>query len=381
MRALRLGVGALATLSLGSFAWGAGPTINQALEVLRAESSCQLADPSTVFSAPLLRDLTRLQLTAKHEPAQEMMDGSSDYLDHEYVFVRRIRSIGKYDLADVYRARCLSYPSWRQAVARLKPGEIFVVENFAWVALLAEGEYFGAGLSFIKTGDDWRFSGISSDYLGSSPRVEPLLRQMHAQSEYVERDASQCSMPEAPERSEALLKAKLDALEAEEAKDSDVYYDEHNALAVAMRNSVRYYAEGKQTPPLPIAQLMMAEILLRSLGFSRAPESDTKTWAARVERAAMFLDRAQARGVNLDRVAPLLSWLGQVYWHGVGEIHADQRRGKNYLDLAARWGDEEAVAIIRQLPLAPEDGFEPDYLPRPNRQFAENVAKELVRCQ
>lgn len=357
----------------------AAPTTNQALEVLRAESTCKIADPETLFTAPLLGDLARFQIAAKHQPAQHLVEESEDYITLDYLVVRSIRLAGKYDLADVYRAKCSTSQAWRQAMAQLKPGEIFVVENYAWVALLAEGEYFGAGLSFIKQDERWRFNGIASDYLGSSPRVDALMRLLHTEFELPEVHVSQCRMPEAPELSEQLLAEKIDALETQEAQDADDYYDERDALAVAMRNAVRFYAEGKQTPPLPIAQMMMAEMLLRSLDFDDAPDSGTQKWAARVQRAARFMDDAEARGVNLDRVAPLLGWLGQAYWHGVGELSADSMRAKRYLELAAHWGDEQAAEFLGASQT--HERFEPDALPRSNKEFTATIPKEIVRCQ
>ena len=358
----------------------AAPTINQALEMLRAESSCRLADPASALNLEWLKSLANTQRFARQQPAVYWND-RADSVSASYLAIRRLRLTKKFDLTDVFREECLvgETPASRNVLATLKLGEIIVVENFAWVPLLAGSEYFGAGLVFQKQDEHWRYDGKSMDYLGVSDRLEATLKALRTsweEADYAAITSAQCPMPEAPERSTLILEDDSDYSEDD--------YDSKNALGVAQRMAVRFYAEGKRTAPSPVAQLIMAEVLLRSLSFDGAPEAGSARWVARVRRAEDFTERAIAHGAHLDRFAPLLGWLGQLYQSGIGEIGSDLVRAKRYFELGAKWGDEESAEYLKALSdrrsNSAEDEFEATYLPRPNRPDSEEFPTMPRQC-
>jgi hypothetical protein len=126
--------------------------------------------------------------------------------------------------------------------------------------------------------------------------------------------------------------------------------DEDNDLGAAQRIATKRYALGLSRKPSASAKLLMAEVLLRSLEFESAPELGSERWSARVRRAESLFDEARQAGVALESFAPLITWLAGVHFHGAGDFAVDFDRGISLLEIAARFGDEEALELKQQIP-------------------------------
>ena len=371
-------------LIFSGYCWAAAPTINQATEALRAQSSCELTDPATLLVLPLLNDLAEIQRLALYRPAKEWLEEAKDGVDAAYLLTRAIRKSGKFDLADIYRANCkhMDTAEARAAWGRLNIGEIFVAADYAWVSVLAEKEYFGAGLVFQKYDDTWRLVGKDYAYLGMSERTQGVISEMLSLWDpypAMPITAQQCPMPEAPQKTRAALDRSA---EQSNGRD-DEEYDPKNAIGAAQRAAVRFYGEGKATAASPVAQLLMAEFLLRSLNFENAPKPDSAAWTARVRRAEGFIEQAQANGALLDRIAPLLGWLGMLHAQGIGALPQDSVRARRYFDLAATWGDPDSLDYLNEFSesiVASDEGSEMPRMPRPNREVTKNLPKVSRAC-
>ncbi len=330
------------------------PSLNQINGALNAETSCVLRDPAAILHLANLLDLARLQRIALHQGAEQLNAAEYPSVDPEFFSIRALRKRGRFDLADVYTASCQANQSdpLRLALKSLKPGEVSVVGDIAWVPLLAGKEYTGAGLVFVREAANWRFSHSSFDYLGETAATAKLIYALGSTLDMDLDDpqmfVSYCTMPAAPE-------PVLNFQSEDQASIDDEFYpdgfDAKNYLGAAQRASVRQYAEGKTAPPSAIAQLVYAEVLVRSLSFNSAPEWSSKAWPERVRRAEQLFEQAKARSVKLDRFRPILTWLGDIYASGIGEIEADASKARSYYSLAAELGDEAAAESLAKIPV------------------------------
>ena len=288
-----------------------------------------------------------------HEDAAQWNAEEYPSVDPEFLSIRALRKRGRFDLADMYSAHCYANESEpkRLALKSLKPGEVSVLGDIAWVPLLAGKEYIGAGLVFVREAANWRFSYSGFDYLGETAATAKLIYALGSTLDMnlddPEEFISHCAMPAAPE---PMLNFKS---EQDEETIYDEFYpdgfDAKNYLGAVQRASVRRYAEGKTVPPSAIAQLVFAEVLVRSLSFDSAPEVASKAWAERVRRAEQLLEQAKVRSVKLERFRPILTWLGDVYASGIGEIEADFSKARSYYSLATNLGDESAAESLAKI--------------------------------
>ena len=330
------------------------PTLNQIQAALNAESRCELADPAGLLAEFPLARLADLQDKAMHADAVQLTklgtDGDIGVID--YLLARRLRLRGQFDLSDVYAIDCRLQSSKAQfrAMAQLKPADALVIADFAWVPLVSSGqEYLGSGLTFVLENNQWRYFGIDSSAFGSTPNTEGLMQDLRTRMSYNTDDdaafVSTCPMPKAPQP-----QLNFDLAKAYE-RDlfGEIYVgddnDPKNALGALQRAAVRRHAEGKQVAPSAVAQLLFAEVLIRSLEFDSAPKPESPKWLSRVTRAQQFFEQAHARGANLARFLPLITWLAEVNLRGSGAHPIDNSKAQQLYKIAAEAGDANAVSI------------------------------------
>ena len=330
------------------------PSLSQIQAAYNAESRCELADPAGLLAELPLAWLSDLQNKALHSDAMELTKLSADGEIglSEYLLTRRLRTRGQFDLADVYAVDCqfrASKPQIR-ATSELKPTDALVIDDFAWVPLVsAEQEYLGSGLIFIFENKQWRYFGIDLSAFGSTPSTATLLQNLRTQmTSDIEDPAafvSACAMPKAPQvqLNFDLAKAYEHDVYSEIYPDGDS--DPKNVLGALQRAAVRRHAEGKQVAPSAVAQLLFAEVLIRSLEFDSAPRPESPQWLSRVTRAEQFFEQAHARGVDLARFLPLIPWLAEVNLRGSGVHPIDIAKAQQLYKIAAQAGDVDAASI------------------------------------
>jgi TPR repeat protein len=330
------------------------PSLSQIQAAFNAESSCELADPAGLLAEFPLAWLADVQSKALHSDAVELTKFSADggIGLREYLATRRLRIRGQFDLADVYAVDCRLHASKAQirALSQLKPADALVIADFAWVPLVGAGqEYLGSGLIFVLENKQWRYFGIDRSAFGNTPSTSSLLQDLRTQTAFDSEDpaafVSACPMPKAPQTqlNFDLAKAYEHDVYADIYPDGDS--DPKNTLGALQRAAVRRHAEGKQVAPSAVAQLLFAEVLIRSLEFDSAPKPESPQWLSRVTRAQQFFEQAHARGADLARFLPLIPWLAEVNLRGSGAHPIDTAKAQQLYKIAAEAGDADAVSI------------------------------------
>ncbi len=328
------------------------PTLNQIQAAFNAQSRCELADPAGLLAEFPLALLSDTQNKAMHADAVQLtkLAAAGDIALTDYLLARRLRIRGQFDLSDVFAIACRAYTSKAQfqAWTQLKPSDALVIADFAWVPLLSrEQEYLGPGLVFVRENNQWRYLHFEFDAFGSSASTAALLQSMRKAAAYSSDDdaafVAACPMPKAPQP-----QLNFDLAKAYERDISEEIYrgrdwDQKNALGALQRAAVRRHAEGKQVAPSAVAQLLFAEVLIRSLEFDSAPPPESAQWLSRVIRAQQFFDQAHARGANLARFLPLIPWLAEVNLKGIGAHPIDIAKAQQLYKIAANSGDEDAT--------------------------------------
>ena len=330
------------------------PSLSQIQAAFNAESRCELADPAGLLAEFPLAWLADLQNKALHSDAVELTKLSTDGEIglSEYLLSRRLRIRGQFDLSDVYAVDCRVQASKVQirAMAMLRPADALVIADFAWVPLVSAGqEYLGSGLIFVLENKQWRYFGIERSAFGSTPSTAALLQDLRTMTTSdIENPAafvSACPMPKAPQ-------ARLN-FDLAKAYEHDVYgeiypdgdSDPKNALGALQRAAVRRHAEGKQVAPSAVAQLLFAEVLIRSLEFDSAPKPESPQWLSRVTHAQQFFEQTHARGADLARFLPLIPWLAEVNLRGSGAYPIDIAKAQQLYKIAAEAGDADAASM------------------------------------
>ena len=330
------------------------PSLSQIQAAFNAESRCKLADPVGLLAEFPLALLADLQNKAMHSDAMQLtnLSADGDVGIHDYLLARRLRMHGQFDLSDVYAVDCRLQASKAQirAMAQLRPADALVIADFAWVPLVSAGqEYLGSGLVFVFENKQWRYFGIERSAFGSTPSTAALLQDLRTMTTFDIYDpaafVSACPMPKAPQ-----ARLNFDLAKAYEYDVYDEIYpdgdsDPKNALGALQRAAVRRHAEGKQVAPSAVAQLLFAEVLIRSLEFDSAPKPESPQWLSRVTRAQQFFEQAHARGADLARFLPLIPWLAEVNLKGSGTHPIDIAKAQQLYKIAAEAGDVDAASI------------------------------------
>ena len=350
-------------LAVGLFASGRAaadasePTLNQIQDAFKAESRCELADPAGLLAELPLAYLADIQRKALHSDALELtkLSASGDVGLSDYLNARRLRVHGKFDLPDVFAIDCNLRTNKVQlrALSQLRPSDAIVMADFAWIPLVTSGqEYLGSGLVFVQENGKWRYLEIELLTLGNTADSKALRQDLSSYLKNGEVDpavfVASCPMPKAPQP-----QLNFDLLKEYERDinievNGDAEFDAKNALGALQRAAVRRHAEGKQVAPSAVAQLLFAEVLIRSLEFDSAPKLDSPQWLSRVTRAEQFFDQAQARGADLTRFLPLIPWLAEVNLKGSGTHPIDIAKAKQLYKLAAEAGNSEAATLFAQ---------------------------------
>ncbi len=353
--ALILAVGLFASARAAADA--SEPTLNQIQDAFKAESRCELADPAGLLAELPLAYLADLQRKALHSDALELtkLSASSDVGLSDYLNARRLRVHGKFDLSDVYAINCKLSANRVQlrAIAQLRPADAIVVADFAWIPLVTNGqEYLGPGLVFVRENGQWRYLQIELSTFGNTADSKALQQDLSSDIDMDIEDpaafVASCPMPKAPQPqlNFDLLKEYQRDINAE--VNGDAEFDAKNALGALQRAAVRRHAEGKQVAPSAVAQLLFAEVLIRSLEFDSAPKLNSPQWLSRVTRAQQFFEQAQARGADLTRFLPLIPWLAEVNLKGSGTHPIDIAKAQQLYKLAAEAGNSEAATMFAQ---------------------------------
>lgn len=330
------------------------PSLSQIQAAFNAESRCELADPAGLLAEFPLAWLSDLQNKAVHSDAVELtkLSADGDVGINDYLLTRRLRIDGQFDLADVYAVDCRLQASKAQirALAQLRPADALVIADFAWVPLVSAGqEYLGSGLIFVFENKRWRYFGIERSAFGSTPSTAALLQDLRTQTTDELEDpaafVSSCPMPKAPQPQLNFDLAKVYERDISEEIYQGEDYDPKNALGALQRAAVRRHAEGKQVAPSAVAQLLFAEVLIRSLEFGSAPKPESAQWLSRVTRAQQFFEQAHARGADLARFLPLIPWLAEVNLQGSGAHPIDIAKAQQLYKIAAEAGDADAASI------------------------------------
>ena len=330
------------------------PNLNQIQAAFDAEVRCELSDPIGLLAELPLAILSDMQSKAMHADATELnlLISNDSWLLKDYVITRQLRQGGKFDLAEVYRQDCSHRTSstQRRAISQLKIADAVAKADFAWVPLLGNGnEYLGPGLVFVRENNQWRYLELVSATLGSTAKNRQLVQELRT---VVRDDADDiaefiriCNMPKAPQPKMSFDFAKAYQRDISAEIYGDTEFDPKNALGALQRTAVRRHAEGKQVAPSAVAQLLFAEVLIRSLEFASAPSAATPQWLSRVTRAQQFFEQAHARGADLASFLPLIPWLADVNLQGSGTHPIDLSKAQQLYKIAAAAGNTEAAAI------------------------------------
>jgi hypothetical protein len=358
----------------------------------QAEVSCVLSDPETVLSPLGMREIDFLSKNALHAGAQAwhqyvLKNGVSE----AYMSARALRMQQRFSPADAYLQTCQrrSRKSYRAAIAQLKTADPIVLDDLAWVPLMsADREYLGAGLAFMHSAGAWRYLGFAFDGLGKSARTSAIVDSLQGgesrpEIDHVAEFIALCPMPEAPQ-----LKPEIGGDEITKAEDliqGETEFDPKNTLGAAQRIALQRYAEGKQVPASAIAQLVYAEVLIRSLAFDSAPAAGSPKWQARVRRAEQYFELANLGGADLYRFAPLIAWLADLHRTGAGGIDMSPTHASKLYQIALAAGFEEAAERLTDMKsLVPSDSenAEVPYVPGPGEfEQSPRAPVQPYRCE
>lgn len=325
----------------------AAPSAHQIDGARRALIDCQLADPAAVLDHYWLDELAELQQFALH-----VDDVREDLSEGDQALVAQLRRSERFELTEVYAAECRANSSadLRAALARMRPADPVVLRNAAFVPLLTPaGEYLGVGLSFMQRDGVWRLERLDNVVLARDADSVGLSRQLGARRSIEDYESFEATcladIPPAPmPRLESDL-ADADA-DADAAADDEVDDYEDNSRGAAQRLAALRFAEGRSERPSIVAKVILAEILLRSLDFAKAPTFLSEGWRQRVERAERLLAEARLHSIDWLRMAPTLIWLARAHETGAGGLSIDPVLAKTYLNLAASTNDPTVAELI-----------------------------------
>lgn len=321
----------------------AAPSAQQIDGARRALIDCQLADPTAVLDHVWLDELTELQQFALHAD-----DVREDLSDGDQALVAQLRRDRRFELNEVYAAECHanSAAGLRAALASMRPADPIVLRNTAFVPLLTPaGEYLGVGLSFMQRDGIWRLERLDNMVLGRDADSVAISRQLGARRsiEDYESFAATClvDIPPAP-----MPRLESELADADAAADDEVDDYEDNSRGAVQRLAALRFAQGRSERPSIVAKVILAEILLRSLDFAKAPAFASEPWRQRIERAERLLGEARLHSIDWLRMAPTLIWLARAHETGAGGLSIDPVLAKTYLNLAASTNDATVNELI-----------------------------------
>ena len=332
----------------------APPQAQQISAALYAQAQCRFPDPKQLlFSNEMRVNLALYEYEARHTTAQSL-SAQPGYSNEDRI--RMLRKLGSITPETVFASTCQTETTaeFRAAIKQLVPGEAAVVNDLAWVQLLAPNkELLGPGLLFVNE-NGWKYSGITQSLNGQmlrpSKTIAKIMRDLSTEplssDEDYESYNKRCPMPEAPEPRPA--SPEYEPMWQEGFWSKDQAGD--NVFGALERLAVRRLAEDK-TVVAATTQLLYAEILLRSLAFDDAPAPGTPIWLNRVEKAQGLLKAAMRRGADARRLSPLIGWLGIRYIVGEPGVKQDMVRAQRLLKIAADFGDNDAISVLESIKL------------------------------
>lgn len=321
----------------------AAPTALQIDMAQRALTECQLAAPAALLDRYWLKELQDLQHAALH-----LENVRDDLAVSDQAIVARLRRLQRYELQDVYAADCLANYSvgLRRALGQMRAADPIVVRNAAFVPLVTPaGEYLGVGLSFILRDGVWRLEYFENMVLARDAKSLGISLQIGTRRTIEDHEvyASSC-LADIPPAPMARLESAEDDIDDTEEPDDDA----ENSRGAAQRLAALRLAEGRGERPSIVAKVILAEILLRSLGFAKAPTLSSDGWRRRVERAERLLAEARLHSVDWLRMAPTLIWLARAHETGAGGLSIDPLLARAYLNLAAGTQDPVVAELIAE---------------------------------
>ena len=340
-------------LPVSMSASGLGPEPQFVEKVQRALRNCETHNVADIFDSTSLAHINSRKVLA--ERAVLNLELFSDVL-RNWRLVKHLREQRQPITAEAtFVAMCsdgLEGSGNRIALAAMQAGPALVGEPLAWVPLLTrDGNYLGMGLTFVLEGSTWRLNwrGLAQP-LSTTAANSDLFRQLSAPApQLADFDArpKDCDMPPAPS-AEPFTEAQMENLAATVDFEFDLPGPE-NELGRLQRAAARRYAEGFEVPSSPTAQAIFAEVLVRSLWFSNAPEPADPRWERRIDRALRLAEQSAARGADLTRFAPVARWVGDTYFYGKGGARIDFERAERAYQLGARFADEDAAGALADM--------------------------------
>lgn len=291
----------------GHAAPGPGPAANLVATAWRSVQACELRDYEHFASARLIQAWREWLLQARHEPVTDPAERASIAITRDQLATARLRREGSEDLLSAAIAFCeADDPQWRQALARLRPGEpVWLsdrVGSTAYAPLLTEdSNWFGSGLHFVREVHGWRFDG---DALSARVVTRPIagllqtlgLRESDPRAEPGVLAEADCPpLPQPPEPDPHWS----DAIDLPDTADSDE--------SQVLRLVARRHAEGIRVPRSAAAKAIFVEVLLRSLEQPGLVEADARS---RLAHARRHLRDALPELVAAPSLARALSWAG-----------------------------------------------------------------------
>jgi hypothetical protein len=340
------------------------PTAGQLDSARRALANCELHDPAALLSQSLLDELNVYQGAALYASKEE-----AETLDEDQALVASLRRNGRYDMADVYATYCRwSWPkAARSALAQLRVADPIVSGQIAFAPLLTgDYEYFGSGLVFVQEAGVWRLSYWEREVLGSTPKIAGLVAAVSTRIEIEDYEAYLSTCIVGPAAPMLRLDWHVDWKDGDDAP--------YATLGAAQRLAALRHAQGRSVPRSTVAQLILAEVLIRSVTFADAPEPGSARWLARIARAERLLAAVDESAVDWTRLAPVLLWLARGHAEGNSGLPIDPMVAQHYTQLVNRWVPKAAATDETEQDQTPWR----DEPPAPGRMA---IASEAKPCQ
>ena len=338
----RFVTGSCLWLALPLVAAANGPDALRVTRMIDALRSCSIDDAQDLLSADSRDLLQTIASLALHVD----VDIEEDSVDMQRL-LRRLRARAEpAPMEALYADYCEVFLSRRSRLllSGFAAGRSFEAQDLSWVALLDQRRhYFGTGLTLVFENAAWRlnlqrFAQMDLIYpLGAGQGFKQAWEQAIGYYGGVGIDQEEdpvCAVPAPPEPRpdlSAAIRAQLSSHDDEPRLPGP-----RHLVSVLERQAVAFYAAGREASASPAAQALQAEVLVRSAFFKGAAPVGSKAWLSQMDQAFELFRAADAQGLDLARVAPMLSWLGEQYLAPEFERASDLARARIAFELAAR---------------------------------------------
>jgi TPR repeat protein len=342
-------------LALPLLAAANGPDAQRVTRMIDALHSCSIDDAQDLLSADTRDLLQTIASLARHAD----VDPDEEFVDMQRL-LRRLRGRGEpAPLEAVYADYCEVFLSRRARLllSGFSAGRSFEAQDLSWVALLDQRlHYYGTGLTLVYEDSAWRlnlqrFAEMDLIYpLGAGQGFKQAWEQAIGYYGGVgvnEDEDPVCAVPAATEPRPdlaAAIRAQLAGHDEEPRLPGP-----RHLVSVLERQAVAFYAAGREAAASPVAQALQAEVLVRSAFFKGAQPVGSKAWLSQMDQAFELFRAADAQGLELTRVGPMLSWLGEQYLAPEFDRAPDLERARVAFELAARHQDPDGAARSAQL--------------------------------